>query len=135
MELDEREWTKATEAADRGLKFVPASVELLSSAGYAYDQLGKELSAGLHADRAAQCFKRAQELLLKARDEVDSTDSSRIHLRRSISRALVLNAEHREDLGGMRKYFRDWSRRDPDDSDLESEWDRLSRKHDLGPRS
>jgi hypothetical protein len=135
MELDEREWTKAVEAAERGLKFVPASVELLSSAGFAYDQLGKELSAGLHADRAAQCFKRAHELLLKARDEVDSTDPSRSQLRRSISRALVLNAEHREDVGGMRKYFRDWSRREPDDSDLESEWDRLSRKHDLGPRS
>jgi tetratricopeptide (TPR) repeat protein len=131
MESDQREWTKAAEAAERGLKLVPDSSQLLYSAGHARSRLGRELLGGLHNERAADELGKAQDLLKRALRPPESLEYGERRLNSEIFRALVLNCELRRDVDGMEDYFARWRSEHPDDSDAETEWRRLSVKFGL----
>jgi tetratricopeptide (TPR) repeat protein len=64
LESDEKEWTKAAEAAERGLGMRAGSAELAFHAGYARSRLGQQLMSELQP--------RAEEQLLMARDHLRS---------------------------------------------------------------
>jgi len=105
MEALQREWTKAAEAADRGLKHRPNSRRLLFAAGYARSQLGRELLREFHQPRASDELKRARGHLkgaLRPAEDLRSYQDQVLQAR--TYRALVLAletslqaAEHEDD--------------------------------------
>lgn len=131
MELDQREWTRAADAAERGLKFFPASSQLLYLAGLAHSRLGRELLGGLHHEKADTEFEQAQELLTKALRAPESLEIGERKLNADVYRAIVLNCEFRRDMAGLERYFAEWLAEHPEDPDAHSEWARLSSRFGL----
>ncbi|HKO63335.1 MAG TPA: hypothetical protein VJV03_19380, partial [Pyrinomonadaceae bacterium] len=131
MELREHEWSKAAEAAERGLKILSNNKTLLYYAGYSRGRLGRELLGGLHGTRAQKELDTAKSTLKRALS-VSSLDAREKALNADIFRALVLVCELTGDIDGMRHYFRRWTTEYPEDPDASSEWERISRKHRLG---
>ena len=131
MEMDQKEWTKAAEAAEKGLKLIGNRPELLYLAGHARSRLGRELKMGLHHERAAAELERAHALLQKALRMPDSLEAGERRLNADIYRALVLNCELRNDVRGMTEYFERWLSEHPEDPDAHSEWARLQPKFGL----
>jgi hypothetical protein len=131
MEIQEGEWTRAADAAERGMKVLGESQRLLYMAGYSRSRLGKELKAGLHTDRGNRELAQAQEWLEKALRNGEVGDAGERNVRVDIYRALVLNCEALGDVKGMRAYFERWSADHPDDDTLKFEARRLSAKFGL----
>lgn len=129
MEIRDQEWTKATEAAGKGLKLLPNNRVLLYLSGYSRSRLAKEFLSGLHqgkAEKEMREARRALETALKASRESDAKDNS---LNPDIYRALVLVCEMSSDLKSMRHYFELWKKEWPDDPDVVTEGQRVSRKY------
>lgn len=137
MEMDQYEWTKAGEAAEKGMGMLPESRLLTFLAGKARSMLGKELLSGFHKERAREELDKAKEHLEKALRTPEELDVGERRLNAEIYRALVLNSEALFDSESMAKYFAVWMAEHPEDPDAVSEWGRLSRKFNLGhdPRS
>lgn len=129
MEIREQEWTKAAEAAGKGLKLLPNNRVLLYLSGYSRSRLAKEFLSGLHqgkAEKEMREARRALETALKTSRELDEKDKS---LNPDIYRALVLVCEMSSDLRSMRYYFDLWKKEYSDDPDVVTEWERVSRKY------
>lgn len=129
MEIREQEWTKATEAAGKGLKVLPNNRVLLYLSGYSRSRLAKEFLSGLHqgkAEKEMREARRALETALKASRELDEKDKS---LNPDIYRALVLVCEMASDLKSMQRYFELWKKEYADDPDVVTEWERVSKKY------
>jgi len=108
MELSEGEWTRAAEAAERGVKMLPDSQRLLYLAGYARSRLGKELKTGLHTDRGNRELIQAQGSLERALQIFEGTEPADQSLKGDIYRAIVLNCESAGNVKGMWKYLSQW---------------------------
>jgi len=131
MEIKEYEWTRAAEAAEKGLKVLPDNRMLLYLAGYSHSRLAKELQGGLHHSKAQKEMSEARKLLeaaLKAPNELEVRERS---LNADIYRALVLACEMAADTKGMQHYFRLWRSEHPDDPHAASEWERVSKRYAL----
>ena len=129
MEIREQEWTKATQAAGKGLKLLPNNRVLLYLSGYSRSRLAKEFLSGLHQGKAEMEMREARtalETALKAGRESDEKDKS---LNPDIYRALVLVCEMASDLRSMQRYFELWKNEYPDDPDIVTEWERVSRRY------
>lgn len=131
MEIKELEWTKAAEAAEKGLKLIPNNKLLLYLAGYTRNRLGKDLLGGLHKTKAQKELSEARNYLEKAlkvnldqghRDEALNSD---------IYRALALTCELSKDIKSMEYYFKRWLKDHPDDPDALSEWERVAKIYKL----
>jgi tetratricopeptide (TPR) repeat protein len=131
MEWRQEEWSRAAEAAEKGLKILPENKSLLYWAGRARTRLARELVAGLHRERAEQEFASARKYLeqaLKARDFSEGRDHE---LNALIFRGMVLLLEASADIGGLRHYFRRWKREHPVDPDRATELERISAKFNV----
>ena len=149
MEMREQEWTKAAEAADKGLKKFPDSKTLLYLGGYARSRLAKDFCRGLHIEKEEKALDEAGKLLkvaLKAKSEVrgEALDAD-------IYRAIVLNIEQSIEnlrkkkerleprfelridplVNEMRSYFKLWRDKYPIDPYLTSEWERMRNRYML----
>jgi hypothetical protein len=133
MEIDQREWGKAAEAAERGLKLAGETQLLLFLAGYARSRLGKELLGGLHREKANDELAKAKGYLAKALKAPQSLESGEREINADIYRALVLTCEGLSDVSGMKEYFHNWQKEHPDDPDAHSEWERLKSRFGLAP--
>lgn len=132
MESDEHEWTKAAEAAEKGIKLLStAPAVLYFHAGYARSRLARELATGLHSERSREELAKSQELLKKALRSPDVLEAGERNLNADTYRALVLNCEMLNDLRNMETYFQQWLGEHPDDPDAESEWRRLATRFGL----
>jgi hypothetical protein len=131
MESQEGEWTRAAEAAERGLKMLPENQRLLFLAGYSRSRLGRELKTGLHTDRGNRELAQARVWLEKAIEAAGSGDIGDRSVRSDIYRALVLNCESAGDVKRMKSYFEKWSSEYPEDDAVRFEGRRLQAK--LGP--
>ena len=131
MEADQHEWTKAAEAAEKGIKLLGDRPQLLYAAGHARSRLGRELRMGLHHERAAAELNKAETLLGRALRMPDSLEIGERTLNSDIYRAIVLNCELRGDTKRMAEYFERWLSEHPDDDNAHSEWARLQPKFGL----
>jgi hypothetical protein len=89
MEIDQREWGKAAEAAERGLKLAEETQLLLFLAGYARGRLGRELLGGLHREKASEELAKAKGYLAKALKAPQSLESGERQINADIYRALA----------------------------------------------
>jgi len=125
MELDLKDGAVACEAAEAGLKNVPANRTLLYWAGRAYDMAARQLEGGFHFDRAEQARRRASEYLtqaLGADDVGEAAPSSGM-----IHKALALTAEASKDTKGVASIRSNWEKAAPEDAHNDWEWQRLTR--------
>lgn len=131
LEIKEHEWTKATEAAEKGLKVLPNDRKLLYLAGYSRGRLAKELQGGLHHGKARKEMAEARMMLEKALKAPSELEVGGRELNSDIYRALVLLCELSSDVKSMQHYFGLWRSEHPDDPDAASEWDRVSKRYAL----
>jgi tetratricopeptide (TPR) repeat protein len=126
MELEEREWGKAAEAAEMGLEASGEIVPLSYLAGYARSRLGRELQAGLHNERAETELSKAKKHLRDAlrKPDVNKPESDAY-------RAMILTCEASKSIGDLTLYFDQWYRQFPNHPDFLTEWHRLAARFGL----
>lgn len=145
MEIQQQEWTKAAEAAEKGLTLLPQSRSLHQMAGYARSMLGRELLQELHADRAEQELTKSNlhfETIVEAAEHVETSyQSSLSHAFRGIALnyqrlislvSLQLGTPREQEakqaslLRQLRKYLELWKSKLPDDIEYQLAVGRLS---------
>lgn len=129
MECDQAEWSKAAEAAEKGLKIIHDCKYLNYLAGYSRSRLAKEHFNILQNEKGlknSEIAERHLENALRCR-EINKTKDDNIN--QDIFRALVITLETKKDIDGVKKYFKYWREDYPNDPNLSSEWDRISRKY------
>lgn len=134
MEIDEGEFTKAVDAAEKGLKYLPENKKLLYIAGQYKSRIAKELIRGLQNDKAQKELNDAVRYLEKALSASNLLDSRDKVLNSLIYRALVLSYEMLKDVRNLEKYFREWFFNHSNDAYAYSEWERISKKIPLSFR-
>ncbi|NNB95033.1 hypothetical protein HI113_14125 [Corallococcus exiguus] len=127
MEHSDHEWTKAAEAAEKGLRLIPSSTLLRVLAGQARSRLGKDLAAGLHRERAGEELARAQEHLEEALRRIDKTAKDKLSLLSDAYRSLALTYEALGETSRLPPLLTEWRSRFPGDTDCE----RIARKFQL----
>ena len=125
MEAKLYEWRKAIEAADNGLKVLPEDRLLLYYAGFARQQLGKELQQGRHYEKAEEYLREAKKMLAAALKN-SSIEVAERPFDANIYRTLVFTCELLKDVGAMRHFLKLWTLKHPEDLRAASEWKRLS---------
>jgi len=93
MESEDNEWTRASEAAETGLKVLPGNLQLGLFAGSARLRLGKSLASQALDDRAEQEFRKAEKVLRSVLVKPELTEEGDYMLRSQVLRALVLTYE------------------------------------------
>ncbi|MFN0165728.1 MAG: tetratricopeptide repeat protein [Bryobacteraceae bacterium] len=131
MEMDLHDWTKAAEAAEKGIRKCPNSKELCFLAGYARSRLGQEMESRLQTISAQSELERSLPYLEKARDIPDSGSSQERDLNRQIYRAIVITCARLQDSKKLLEAFDAWFKEHPDDPNTQSEWDRLAPRFGL----
>lgn len=134
MEAELREWTRAAEAAERGLRWAVDNRELLYAAGYARSRLARELAGGQHHERARRENENAHRLLERALRSPEELDIGERKRSSDIYRALVLNCDALEDATGVYQYLDLWLLEHPEDDVAWSEYGRLSEKYRFDAR-
>jgi hypothetical protein len=125
MEIWERQWSLAAEAAMKGLKILPDDWQLKYLEGYARSRLGRELMAGFSTSKGKDELIKAQKLLEAAVIPVEKLVTGEFQVHSSLIRALVLNCEAIGDQTKLATYLLQWTNEHPDDSDQISERSRL----------
>ena len=125
LEMDQREWTRAAEAAEKGLELLGESAQLRYWAGRARGHLAKELLGGLHNDRAAEEARAARGHLEGALETVREEDKVGTY---QIYRALVLLCEAERDVQGVGRFLRRWAQDGPMNDVFKFEKQRLEDK-------
>ncbi|WP_147442050.1 ATP-binding protein [Corallococcus exercitus] len=131
MENSEHEWTKAAEAAEKGLKLLPTSTLLRVLAGQARSRLGKELAGGLHRERATEERIKAKEHLEDALSRLDRLDPNKSVLLADAYRSLALTYEALGTTDKIPGLLSEWRQRFPGDVNLLQDCDRIARKFHL----
>jgi len=93
LESEDNEWTRASEAAETGLKILPANLQLGFLAGSARLRLGKSLASQALDGRAEQEFRKAEKVLKSVLVKPELTEEGDYTLRSHVLRALVLTYE------------------------------------------
>jgi tetratricopeptide (TPR) repeat protein len=132
MEIDDEEWTKAYDAAEKGLQILGNTRRLLYLSGYARSRYARELTSRAQNAEAHVQVDIAQRNLKQALRPADALRSWEDHkLNSDIYRALVLNLEHLRQIDEMKRYLDEWTTVQPDDSMARGERDRLYAKYHL----
>lgn len=133
MEINQQEWRKAVEAAEKALTIFPGNKSFLFYAGYARSRHGKELMNSFQDEKGVKELDAAKTQLKLALASKNELLQRREDLDSRIYRSLVLACEATGDRDGIQHYFKRWRADDPHDPILDTEWTRISRI--LGPFS
>lgn len=142
MEANEKEWTKAAEAAESGLAVLPKNLRLGQLAGSARLNLGKSLISQAQVDLGEQEFRKAEKVLVPVLGAPEDTQAGEYFLRGQVYRALVLtyeqlvkitsfpragrtNVVRERFLRLLRETLSSWRREHPSDVNATSEYNRL----------
>lgn len=129
MEIEQSEWTKAANAAEKGLKSIGDNQVLHSLAGYAKTRLGKDFVRALQAEKAERQFHDALVHLMKALEAKDVSGSNSRNILSDIYRTIVIANECLNRKSEVISYLKEWKYRTPSDTNYQFEKDRLSAKY------
>jgi tetratricopeptide (TPR) repeat protein len=127
MEMDEREWTRAAEAAEKGAKLTNDR-RLLHMAGSARSRLGQDLIKNLITEKGQKELSRAREILEGALKDPSALAPGERNLNAEIYRSLAITAEWQGDVEGVKEFLECWRSEHPDDPMQKVEADRLRTK-------
>jgi tetratricopeptide (TPR) repeat protein len=132
MELDQEEWARAYEAAEKGIQILGNTRRLLYLSGYSRGRYARELASRAQTAEAKVQLDIAQRNLKQALRPADALRSREDHkLNSDVFRALVLNCEQLRQIEEMKRYLDEWSAAQPDDAMARSERERLHAKYHL----
>lgn len=125
MEMDLREWTKAAEAAEKGLQKRPNSKQLAYLAGVARGRLGQEMLSRAQRVSAEEEHRKALTHLSYAFAQPSITQDD-ANIEPGIYRGIALSCFALGDRSGVCSVFSRWLKEHPDDINASSEWERIS---------
>jgi tetratricopeptide (TPR) repeat protein len=131
MEIEQTEWAKAAEAAEKGIQLGCETQRIYYLAGYSRQRLGRELAAGRHTEKA-KVELNASRRWLRLSLRTALSRGSALRPTSELFRALVLSAEALDNSEEMGQYFTLWFTDYPDSMDGRSEWTRLVSRFGLG---
>lgn len=127
LEADQREWTKAAQAAESGLRVLHGECRLHKAAGYARGRLARELDGALQREKSAAEFAKSIDHYKKALRDPKELPAGERRVNADAFRGLVLNYAALKDWDSVTEYLSRWRREHPDDQRVYSESDRLAR--------
>ena len=128
MEASNEEWGAAAQAAELGMSKFGESQGLLFRIGYARHRQGRELIREGEVEAGRKHCKQAEEFLERARTKNDS-EPRNYSIRFQIYRAIALNFEALDEGARLARHFALWQNACPNDSQCESEYQRLRGKY------
>jgi tetratricopeptide (TPR) repeat protein len=132
MEIDQGEWTKAYDAAEKGIQILGNTRRLLYLSGYARSRYARESASRAQTTETKVQLDIAQRNLTQALRPSDALRSWEDRkLNSDVYRALVLNCEQLRQIDQMKRYLDEWTTAQPEDSMAKGERDRLCGKYHL----
>ena len=131
MEIDNLEWSKAIQAAKKGIKKIPDSKLLYYWAGYSCCRLAKDLERNLNREKSINAAREGFKYFEKSKELRCDDECKCVDLDLKILRGLVLVNEMLGDLKQVKVYFKAWGGLWDADPDLKSEKIRISKKYSI----
>jgi tetratricopeptide (TPR) repeat protein len=128
MELSQKEWTRAIEAADQCLKVLPDFYEMKHFKTDALLKLGLDFTARLQREKAERLWRQAVEELKLALKSPDAVKPGELAISAQMYRTLIICLDLLGDLRALNQCFKQWQLEHPDDPNVAKQAAFISRK-------
>jgi tetratricopeptide (TPR) repeat protein len=128
MELSQKEWTRAIEAADKCLKVLPDFYEMKHFKTDALLKLGLDFSARIQREKAERLWRQAVEEIKLALKSPDSVEFCERDISAQMYRTLVICLDLLGDIRALNQFFNQWKAEHPDDPNVAKQADFIGRK-------
>jgi hypothetical protein len=115
MEIFEKEWARAIIVADRALKILPDSYEILERKVYTLRQAGFDFRRGLHHEKAAKMWAEAVEEVKRRIKPPESLPHGARILNASMYYSIVVSLDMLNHLRERNRWLERWEAEHPDD--------------------
>lgn len=132
MEIVEKEWSKAISAADKALRVLPNSLELLERKVYAERQAGFDFHGGLHREKAERMWRDAVDDATQALKSPDALSPGERYINASLFCSLVICLDMLGEFRQRDSWFQRWAAEHPDDPQVQRQYEFLTRKYGTG---
>jgi tetratricopeptide (TPR) repeat protein len=128
MELSQKEWTRAIEAADKCLKLLPDSYEMKHFKTDALLKLGLDFTARLQREKAERLWRQAVDELKAALKSPESAAPQERAISAQMYKTLIICLDLLGDLKTLNQFFKQWKTEHPDDPNVAKQADFIGRK-------
>jgi tetratricopeptide (TPR) repeat protein len=115
MEIYEKEWAKAIVVADRALKILPDSYEIVERKVYTLRQAGFDLHRGLHHDKASKMWTEAVDEVKRRIKPPESLPPGARSLNASMYYSIVVSLDMLNQFRERNRWLERWEAEHPDD--------------------
>jgi tetratricopeptide (TPR) repeat protein len=129
MEIDRGEWSKAIEAADRGLRIVQDCYRLIEQKVLAQREVGFDFLARNHQERASQTWAEAVDLISRRIKSPEKLPVNDRHLNSSMFCTMVVCLDMLGRHAERNQWLDRWEKENPEDPQLQRQKDELLSKH------
>lgn len=128
MELSQKEWTRAIDAADKCLKVLPNLYEMKHFKTDALLKLGLDFSARLQREKAERLWRQAVEELKLALKSPDAVEPGERAISAQMYRTLIICLDLLGEMKALNQFFNQWKTEHPDDPNVAKQADFIGRK-------
>jgi tetratricopeptide (TPR) repeat protein len=128
MEIGEKEWSKALAVAEKALKMVPDSYEVVERKVYTLRQAGFDLHRGLHGEKALKMWAEAVEEVKRRIKLPEQLPAGAHALNASMYYSMVVCLDMLNQLRDRNRWLERWEKEHPDDPQIAGQKEFLIRK-------
>jgi hypothetical protein len=129
--MSEKEWTRAIEAADNGLRWLPGSYELIQLKNLARFLSGRDFAARLQREKAERLWREAAEDLKGSLKSPDLLQPGEREISAQMYRTLTICLDLLGDLPELNEWFARWKAEHPDDPEVQRQEQFIARKRGI----
>ncbi len=131
MEMYDKEYTRAIEAADKGLKLIPDLYELVFLKAESKMRSGLDFAARIQREKAQKLWCEAADELKKALKSPDALRGRERETSAAMYQTLIISLDLLGDLRELRHYHSCWKAEHPDDPNVQRQYDFISKKRGI----
>jgi tetratricopeptide (TPR) repeat protein len=128
LEIAEKEWSKALAVADRALKILPDSYEIVERKVYTLRQAGFDLHRGLHYEKAVKMWTEAVEEVKRRIKHPETLPAGARAFNASMYYSIVVCLDMLNQFRDRNQWLDRWEREHPDDPQVAIQKEYLTRK-------
>ncbi|MDR3483928.1 MAG: tetratricopeptide repeat protein [Bradyrhizobium sp.] len=128
MELGQKEWSRAIDAAEKCLKLLPNLYGMIQLKAEALLKLGLDFSARLQREKAERPWRQAVEELRVALKSPEALAPGERDTSAQMYRTLIICLDLLGDIKGLNHFFSQWKSEHPDDPNVARQADFIARK-------
>ena len=128
LEIAEREWSKALSVADRALKILPDTYEIIERKAYVLRQAGFDLHHGMHYEKAGKMWTEAVDEVKRRIKPPETLPTGARKLNASMYYTIVVCLDMLNLFRDRNDWLERWEKEHPDDPQVATQKEYLKRK-------